>query len=84
MVRGLSQLDVGRAFIGGVGIVIIAIYLDRVTRSLGRSPQQRGGIGRRLRLGKKGASKVLPGTRADRDTVGAGADKEADAEDGSR
>src|SRR5215217_4200174 len=27
VVRGLSQLDVGRAFIGGVGIVIIAIYL---------------------------------------------------------
>jgi ABC-type proline/glycine betaine transport system permease subunit len=24
----LSQLDVGRAFVGGVGIVIIAIYLD--------------------------------------------------------
>ncbi|MDP8949540.1 MAG: proline/glycine betaine ABC transporter permease [Actinomycetota bacterium] len=82
VVRGLSQLDVGRAFIGGVGIVIIAIYLDRVTRSLGRGPQQEGGgIRRRLRLGKKGASKVLPGTRAGRDTVGAGTDKEADAED---
>lgn len=35
VVRGLNQLAVGRAFVGGVGIVIIAIYLDRVTRNLG-------------------------------------------------
>jgi glycine betaine/proline transport system permease protein len=30
----LSQLDVGAAFVGGVGIVIIAIMLDRITRGL--------------------------------------------------
>jgi glycine betaine/proline transport system permease protein len=34
VVSGLSQLDVGTAFVGGVGIVIIAIMLDRVTRGL--------------------------------------------------
>jgi glycine betaine/proline transport system permease protein len=34
VVSGLSQLDVGTAFVGGVGIVIIAIILDRVTRGL--------------------------------------------------
>jgi glycine betaine/proline transport system permease protein len=34
VVSGLSQLDVGAAFVGGVGIVIIAIMLDRVTRGL--------------------------------------------------
>jgi glycine betaine/proline transport system permease protein len=34
VVSGLSQLDVGGAFVGGVGIVIIAIILDRVTRGL--------------------------------------------------
>jgi glycine betaine/proline transport system permease protein len=34
VVSGLSQLDVGAAFVGGVGIVIIAIILDRVTRGL--------------------------------------------------
>jgi len=55
VVRGLSQLDVGRAFIGGVGIVIIAIYLDRVTRNLGRRP-----LGRK---GKRGISKLLRRTK---------------------
>ncbi len=34
VVTGLSQLDVGLSFVGGVGIVIIAIMLDRVTRGL--------------------------------------------------
>ena len=34
VVSGLSQLDVGTAFVGGVGIVVIAIILDRVTRGL--------------------------------------------------
>jgi glycine betaine/proline transport system permease protein len=34
VVAGLSQLDVGAAFVGGVGIVILAIILDRVTRGL--------------------------------------------------
>jgi glycine betaine/proline transport system permease protein len=34
VVSGLSQLDVGAAFVGGVGIVIIAIMLDRITRGL--------------------------------------------------
>jgi len=52
VVRGLSQLDVGRAFIGGLGIVIIAIYLDRVTRNLGRRPR-----------GKRGISRLLPRTK---------------------
>jgi len=36
VVAGLSQLDVGAAFVGGIGIVILAIILDRVTRSLAR------------------------------------------------
>ncbi len=31
VVSGLRQLDVGAAFVGGIGIVIIAIMLDRVT-----------------------------------------------------
>ena len=41
VVRGLGQLNVGTAFEGGVGIVIVAIYLDRVTRRFG----QKGGKG---------------------------------------
>ncbi len=72
VVRGLSQLDVGRAFVGGVGIVVIAIYLDRVTRPLGRTMQRRGKKGGTL-------SKLLPrGRKTDPDTAGttgAGAEK---------
>ncbi len=34
VVAGLGQLDVGAAFVGGLGIVVIAIMLDRVTRGL--------------------------------------------------
>ncbi|HEU4848774.1 MAG TPA: ABC transporter permease subunit, partial [Rubrobacteraceae bacterium] len=33
VVTGLSQLNVGISFVGGVGIVVIAIMLDRVTRA---------------------------------------------------
>lgn len=35
VVFGLQQLDVGTSLVGGVGIVIIAIALDRVTRNVG-------------------------------------------------
>lgn len=37
VVSGLSQLDVGRGFTGGIGIVVMAIILDRITRSIGQS-----------------------------------------------
>ncbi len=33
---GLGRLDVGRAFLGGLGIVLLAIILDRITQGLGR------------------------------------------------
>ena len=36
VVTGLGQLDTGKAFVGGVGIVVLAIILDRVTRGLER------------------------------------------------
>ncbi len=32
---GLGRLDVGRAFLGGLGIVLLAIILDRITQGLG-------------------------------------------------
>jgi glycine betaine/proline transport system permease protein len=35
VVTGLQQLNVGLAFEGGIGIVVLAIILDRVTRGLG-------------------------------------------------
>jgi glycine betaine/proline transport system permease protein len=40
VVTGLSQLDVGISFVGGVGIVVIAIMLDRITRALGRQDRE--------------------------------------------
>ena len=73
VVRGLSQLDVGRAFVGGVGIVVIAIYLDRVTRPLGRTMQQRGKKGGTLsKVLSRGGRKTDPDTAG---TTGAGAEK---------
>ena len=45
VVTGLSQLDVGISFVGGVGIVVIAIMLDRITRALAR---QDGGGARKI------------------------------------
>jgi glycine betaine/proline transport system permease protein len=87
VVRGLTQADVGLALAGGVGIAIIAIYLDRVTRQLGRAAQRKPGKGGLL-------SKVLPSRRrkaaaVDPDTsgtTGAGAEEPvgAGAQGGSR
>lgn len=34
VVTGLGQLNVGTAFVGGMGIVVLAIMLDRITRGL--------------------------------------------------
>lgn len=49
--RGIGRLDVGLASVGGVGIVLIAIVLDRITQAIGQPPQdgltwkQRGLLG---------------------------------------
>jgi glycine betaine/proline transport system permease protein len=40
VVAGLSQLDVGISFVGGVGIVVIAIMLDRITRAMARRDRE--------------------------------------------
>ncbi len=36
VLQGLGQLNVGLSFVGGVGIVIIAVILDRITRGMER------------------------------------------------
>ncbi len=36
VLRGIERLDVGRGFIAGTSIVIVAIVLDRITQALGR------------------------------------------------
>jgi glycine betaine/proline transport system permease protein len=40
VVTGLSQLNVGISFVGGVGIVVIAIMLDRITRAMARRDRE--------------------------------------------
>jgi len=42
VLRGIGRLDMGLATIGGAGIVILAIILDRLTQSLGRDRRSRG------------------------------------------
>lgn len=39
VVTGLQQLDIGLGFEGGLAIVILAVFLDRVTQSLGEQSQ---------------------------------------------
>jgi glycine betaine/proline transport system permease protein len=35
VVSGLQTLNIGQSFIGGIGIVVLAIILDRITRGIG-------------------------------------------------
>lgn len=37
---GIQQLNIGLGFEGGIAIVILAIYLDRITQSMGSSSQE--------------------------------------------
>jgi glycine betaine/proline transport system permease protein len=57
VVTGLSQLDVGISFVGGVGIVVIAIMLDRITRAMAK---QDGRGGRRIFSRRKGTGTGAP------------------------
>jgi glycine betaine/proline transport system permease protein len=52
VVTGLSQLNVGTSFVGGVGIVVIAIMLDRITRALAKR-RDREGASRIFSRGKR-------------------------------
>nr|WP_088384414.1 glycine betaine/L-proline ABC transporter permease ProW [Roseateles aquatilis] len=42
VLRGIGRLDMGLATVGGLGIVILAITLDRLTQALGRSARVAG------------------------------------------
>ena len=42
VLRGIGRLDVGQAAVGGLGIVLMAISLDRLTQAMGQSPRLRG------------------------------------------
>ncbi|CDG22097.1 Glycine betaine/L-proline transport system permease protein proW [Xenorhabdus poinarii G6] len=41
VLRGIGRLDIGLASIGGTGIVILAIILDRLTQSVGKNHRTR-------------------------------------------
>lgn len=42
---GISQLDIARASVGGLGIVLLAIVFDRVSQGFGYTRRDRGGKG---------------------------------------
>ncbi|MGF7160869.1 glycine betaine/proline transport system permease protein [Rhodoligotrophos appendicifer] len=44
VLEGLGRLDVGRAGVGGISIVLLAIMLDRITQALAKPPGKQGGI----------------------------------------
>ncbi len=37
VLRGIERLDVGRGFLAGIGIVILAIIIDRISQSFGKA-----------------------------------------------
>ncbi|WP_298176849.1 ABC transporter permease subunit [Saccharomonospora sp.] len=41
VVEGVTQLNIGTAFEGGLAVVILAVYLDRITSIAGRSRRKR-------------------------------------------
>ncbi len=43
VLRGIGRLDMGLASVGGAGIVILAIILDRLTQSLGKDSRSKAG-----------------------------------------
>ncbi|WP_128290341.1 glycine betaine/L-proline ABC transporter permease ProW [Afifella aestuarii] len=44
VLRGIGRLDMGLATVGGIGIVLLAIIIDRMTQSLGITKRDRGNV----------------------------------------
>jgi glycine betaine/proline transport system permease protein len=42
VLRAMGRLDAGKAIVSGMGIVMLAIVLDRITQGIGRSGRERG------------------------------------------
>lgn len=53
VLRGIQRLDVGMGFEGGLGVVLLAIILDRITQSFGRQSVGSGIFGRIRSLFKR-------------------------------
>ncbi|WP_299444087.1 glycine betaine/L-proline ABC transporter permease ProW [uncultured Rhodospira sp.] len=45
VLRGIGRLDMGLATVGGIGIVLLAIIIDRMTQAMGVSKRDRGNVG---------------------------------------
>lgn len=61
VLRGIGRLDIGLAAVGGLGIVLLAVILDRLTQAMGQNDKndktrwfQKGPIGLVLKLVGKG------------------------------
>ncbi|RAH96949.1 proline/glycine betaine ABC transporter permease ProW [Acuticoccus sediminis] len=44
VLRGIGRLDMGLATVGGLGIVLLAIIIDRMTQAMGVSKRDRGNV----------------------------------------
>ena len=71
VLRGIGRLDMGLASIGGLGIVLLAIVLDRLTQAMGQPDRsrvgrwyQRGPVALLLRLCGRGKSFDYKGVNA--------------------
>jgi len=42
VLRAMGRLDAGKAIVGGLGIVLLAVVLDRISQGLGQSGRERG------------------------------------------
>lgn len=42
VLRAMGRLDAGKAIVGGLGIVLLAVVLDRITQGVGQSGRERG------------------------------------------
>ncbi|MBB4932777.1 glycine betaine/proline transport system permease protein [Lipingzhangella halophila] len=74
VVQGVTQLNVGVAFEGGISVVILAIFLDRVTGVFGRTRRRRSlaGLWRVIRDRMSGSSvQDKEGTEAEPEPSGA-------------
>jgi glycine betaine/proline transport system permease protein len=59
--RGIGRLDVGLAALGGIGIVLLAIMLDRITQALGDTEARiKAGQRRQTLLGRIGLARSTP------------------------
>jgi glycine betaine/proline transport system permease protein len=70
VVQAVTQLDVASGFEGGLAVVLLAIFLDRVTSAVA-APRNGGGFKRKGRNRRDGEQVVLPATSSEETTISA-------------